>query len=157
MLARLTKVQILLALSAMILEHGRDCRDMRLEWYAVADVSHCVLMALSLSTDAIDGLTVHDETMARTANAYGDTICTETLVFEAVKQLGKSNAHEIIFEITQTYQRKRIPMRRAFESNPRVGAIMPKEILARLLEPWSHLGMIGTIVDKVLDRVASHH
>ncbi|HCW0875428.1 TPA: adenylosuccinate lyase family protein, partial [Pseudomonas aeruginosa] len=156
-LARLAKAQVLLALDAMILEHERDYRGTRLEWCAVADVSHYALMALSLLTDTIDGLTVHDETMARTANAYSDAICTEAFVFEMAKQLGKSSAYEIIFEITQACQRKRIPMRQALESDPRVGAVMPKETLARLFEPRTHLGMAGTIVDKVLDKVASHH
>ena len=156
-LARLAKAQVLLALDAMILEHERDYRGTRLEWCAVADVSHYALMALSLLTDTIDGLTVHDETMARTANAYSDAICTEAFVFEMAKQLGKSSAYEIIFEITQACQRKRIPMRQALESDPRVGAVMPKETLARLFAPRTHLGMAGTIVDKVLDKVASHH
>ncbi|WP_342616127.1 hypothetical protein RO524_17805, partial [Pseudomonas aeruginosa] len=43
----------------------------------------------------------------RTANAYSDAICTEAFVFEMAKQLGKSSAYEIIFEITQACQRKR--------------------------------------------------
>ncbi|MBU5233817.1 lyase family protein, partial [Vibrio cholerae] len=71
-LARLAKAQVMLALDAMILEHERDYRGTRLEWCAVADVSHYALMALSILTETIDGLTVNVQKMEGTAQAYGD-------------------------------------------------------------------------------------
>lgn len=156
-LARLAKAQVMLALDAMILEHERDYRGTRLEWCAVADVSHYALMAFSLLTDTISGLTVNDKTMARTADAFSDAICTEAFVFEMAKKLGKSSAYAIIFEITQTCQRNRVSMREAIESDPRVNTVMPAQTLARLFEPRSHLGMAQEIVDNVLGKVASHH
>lgn len=156
-LARLAKAQVTLALEAMILEHERDYRGTRLEWCAVADVSHYALMALSLLTDTIIGLTVNDKTMERTANAFSEAICTEAFVFEMAKKLGKSSAYEIIFEITQASQRNRVSMREAIESDPRVSAVMEEETLARLFEPRSHLGMAETIVDNVLGKVAGHY
>jgi adenylosuccinate lyase len=156
-LARLAKAQVMLALDAMILEHERDYRGTRLEWCAVADVSHYALMALSLLTETISSLTVNNKTMENTANAYSDAICTEAFVFEMAKKLGKSSAYAIIFEITQASQRNRVSMREAIESDPRVTAVMDEDTLTRLFEPRSHLGMAGTIVDNVLDKVASHY
>ncbi|MBM3104068.1 adenylosuccinate lyase family protein [Pseudomonas sp. V1] len=156
-LARLAKAQVMLALDAMILEHERDYRGTRLEWCAVADVSHYALMALSLLTDTIIGLTVNHKTMERTANAYSEAICTEAFVFEMAKKLGKSSAYEIIFEITQKSQRNRVSMREAIESDPRVSAVMEAQTLAGLFEPRSHLGMAEQIVDKVLGKVAGHN
>ncbi len=156
-LARLAKVQVMLALDAMILEHERDYRGTRLEWCAVADVSHYALMAISLLTDTIIGLTVNDKTMERTANAFSEAICTEAFVFEMAKKLGKSSAYAIIFEITQASQRNRVSMREAIESDPRVSAVMGEETLAKLFEPRSHLGMAEKIVDNVLGKAAGHY
>lgn len=156
-LARLAKAQVMLALDAMILEHERDYRGTRLEWCAVADVSHYALMAISLVTDTISALTVNDKRMEGNARAVADSICTEALVFEMAKKLGKSSAYEIIFEISQACQRDRVSIRDAIESDPRVTAVMEKEVLARLFEPRSHLGMSKTIVDNVLAKVDSRH
>ncbi|MEH6417922.1 class-II fumarase/aspartase family protein [Pseudomonas sp. CGJS7] len=149
-MARLAKAQVALALDAMILEHERDYRGTRLEWCAVADVSHYALMALSLLTDTVGTLTVNDKTMERTANDYCDSICMEAFVFEMAKKLGKSSAYEIIFELTQACQRDRVSIRSAVESDPRVLAAVDEDQLARLFEPKAHLGMAETIVDSVL-------
>ncbi len=156
-LARLAKAQVGLALDAMILEHERDYRGTRLEWCAVADVSHYALMALTLVTETISGLTVNDDRMAGNARAFAEAICTEALTFEMAKKLGKSSAYEIIFDISQACQRDRIPIRAAIESDPRVSAVLDQATLARLFEPRSHLGMSEKIVDNVLAKAGSRH
>jgi adenylosuccinate lyase len=155
-LARLAKAQVTLALDGMILEHERDYRGTRLEWCAVADVSHYALMAFSLVIDTVAGLTVNDKIMERNANAYSEAICTEAFVFEMAKKLGKCSAYQIIFEITQACQRDHLSIRKAIESDARVTAVMGEEMLARLFEPRAHLGMAERIVDKVLGKVANH-
>jgi adenylosuccinate lyase len=156
-LARLAKAQVMLALDAMILEHERDYRGTRLEWCAVPDVSHYALMALTLLTDTISGLTINDKTMERNARAFGDAICTEALMFEMARKLGKSSAYEIIFELTQACQRDRVSIRAAVESDPRVLAALEEGTLARLFEPRTHLGMAETIVDSVLAKVSGRY
>ncbi|MFC0225490.1 class-II fumarase/aspartase family protein [Serratia aquatilis] len=156
-LARLAKAQVMLALDAMILEHERDYRGTRLEWCAVADVSHYALMALALLTETIDGLTVNDKTMERNAHAFGDAICTEAVMFEMAKKLGKSSAYQIIFELSQACQRDRVSIREAVESDPRVIAAIEPGALAQLFEPRTHLGMSENIIDNVLAKVGSRH
>ena len=155
-LARLAKAQVMLALDAMILEHERDYRGTRLEWCAVADVSHYALMALSILTETIDGLTVNVQKMECTAQAYGDAICTEAVVFEMARKLGKSSAYQIIFEVSQASQRNHVSIREAIEADARVLAVMNDGALARLFEPRTHLGMSERIVDNVLARLAGH-
>lgn len=150
-MARLARAQVGLALEAMILEHERDYRGTRLEWCAVADVSHYALMAIRLLTDTVAGLTVNDAAMERNARAFSDSICMEAFVFEMAGKLGKSSAYEIIFELTQACQRDRVPIREAVEADPRVLAAVGEGRLARLFEPGAHLGMAGTIVDGVLN------
>lgn len=154
-MARLAKAQVVLALDAMILEHERDYRGTRLEWCAVADVSHYALTALALLSDTIGKLTVNDAAMDRNAHAYGDAICMEAFVFEMAKTLGKSSAYEIIFELTQACQRDRVSIREAVECDPRVLAAVDGGKLARLFEPRAHLGMAETIVDDVLTQVGN--
>jgi len=155
-LARLAKAQVMLALDAMILEHERDYRGTRLEWCAVADVSHYALMALSILTETIDGLTVNVQKMEGTAQAYGDAICTEAVVFEMARKLGKSSAYQIIFEVSQASQRNHVSIREAIEADARVLAVMNDGALARLFEPRTHLGMSERIVDNVLAKLAGH-
>lgn len=152
-MARLAKAQVALALDAMVLEHERDYRGTRLEWCAVADVSHYALVATALLTDTVAGLTVNDAAMARNARAFSDSICMEAFVFEMAGKLGKSSAYEIIFELTQACQRDRVPIREAVEADPRVLAAVGEGRLATLFEPQAHLGMAEALVDGVLNEV----
>lgn len=152
-MARLAKTQVTLALDAMVLEHERDYRGTRLEWCAVADVSHYTLTALNLLTEAISGLTVKSETMDRNARNFGDAICMEAFVFEMARKLGKTSAYEIIFELSQTSQTQRKSIRETVMSDSRVLAAVDKSVVARLFDPRAHLGMAERIVDDVLARI----
>ncbi|HYO56762.1 adenylosuccinate lyase family protein [Archangium sp.] len=153
-MARLAKAQVMLALDAMILEHERDYRGTRLEWCAVADVSHYSLAALNLLSDALCGLKIKSEKMEQNARAFGDSICMEAFVFEMARKLGKANAYQIIFELTQESQSKHKPLREMVESDPRVRAVVDEASLKRLFDPRTHLGMAEKLVDGVLAKVA---
>jgi adenylosuccinate lyase len=153
-MARLAKAQVMLALDAMILEHERDYRGTRLEWCAVADVSHYTLAALNLLGDALCGLKVKKEAMERTAQSFGDALCMEAFVFEMARKLGKASAYQIIFELTQESQSKRKSIRETVEADPRVRAAVDDEKLEHLFNPRSHLGMTEKLVDGVLTEAA---
>ena len=112
-------------------------------------------MALSLLTDTIDGPTVHDETMARTANAQRCDLYRGVRLRDG-QATGQEQRYEIIFEITGPASASGFRWPGALESDPRAGAVMPKETWPGC-SSRTHLGMAGTIVDKVLDKVASHH
>ena len=152
-MARLAKTQVVLALDAMILEHERDYRGTRLEWCAVADVSHYTLTGLNLLMEAIGGLTVKKERMEHNARTFGDAICMEAFVFEMARKLGKASAYEIIFELSQASQTQRKSMRETIQSDARVLAAVDESAVARLFDPRQHLGMTETIVDNVLARI----
>lgn len=93
--------------------------------------------------------------MEGTAHAYGDAICTEAVVFEMARKLGKSSAYQIIFEVSQASQRDHVSIRAAIEADARVLAVMNAGALARLFEPRTHLGMSEHIVDNVLAKLAA--
>jgi adenylosuccinate lyase len=156
-MARMAKSQVMLALDAMILEHERDYRGTRLEWCAVADVSHYSLAALNLLSDALCGLKIKKEAMEQTARDFSDSICMEAFVFEMARKLGKASAYQIIFELTQESQTKRRPIREMVESDPRVRAAVDEAALERLFDPKAHLGMAEKLVDGVLAEVAKRN
>jgi adenylosuccinate lyase len=156
-MARMAKAQMMLVMDAMILEHERDYRGTRLEWCAVADVSHYTLTALTLLSDALCGLKVKTEAMERNANTFSDAICMEAFVFEMARKLGKASAYQIIFELTQESQSKRKPIREMVEADPRVRAAVDEEKLERLFDPRAHLGMAEKLVDGVLAKTAKRN
>jgi adenylosuccinate lyase len=156
-MARMAKAQAMLAMDAMILEHERDYRGTRLEWCAVADVSHYTLTALNLLSDALCGLKIKTDKMERNAHAFGEAICMEAFVFEMARKLGKASAYKIIFELTQESQSKRKSIREMVEADPRVRAIVDEETLERLFNPRAHLGMAEKLVDGVLSKTAKRN
>lgn len=88
-LARLARAQVPLLLDAMTTEHERDGRTLRLEWPAVADVSHYTLTAVHLLEQVLQGLRVHTDTMADHAREVGDLICSEAIMLALAQVLGK--------------------------------------------------------------------
>ncbi|MDQ4068326.1 MAG: adenylosuccinate lyase family protein, partial [Actinomycetota bacterium] len=88
-LARLARSAAGLALEAMIGEHERDGRSLRLEWPAVADVSHATLAALAIVSQVVAGLSVRRHHMAAEALRARDLICSEPLMLALAEHVGK--------------------------------------------------------------------
>ncbi|MCA1656460.1 MAG: adenylosuccinate lyase family protein, partial [Actinobacteria bacterium] len=88
-LARLARANAMLGLECMIQEHERDARGLRIEWVAVADVSHHTLAALAILNEVLRGLQVYDTRMAQYAHESAEAICSEALMLELGRHIGK--------------------------------------------------------------------
>ncbi len=146
-LARLARSAASLGLEAMIGEHERDGRSLRLEWPAVADVSHSTLGALGLVSDVLDRLTVHREQMAEQARREADSLCSEALMLALARHVGKQSAHGLVYELSQTAQSEGRSLKDAAEAATEVTAHLKPDELEAVFDPASYLGSAGTLVD----------
>lgn len=146
-LARLARSSAGLALEAMIGEHERDGRSLRLEWPAVADVSHSALAAFSILYGVVDGVAVDRQHMAAEAYRVADAICSEALMLALGAHLGKQSAHGLVYELSQTAQSSGCPMRQALAASPEVTACLGADELAAIFDPSRYLGSAGELVD----------
>jgi adenylosuccinate lyase len=153
-LARLARAQVPVALEAMIVEHERDYRATRLEWPIVMDSSHYTLTAFSLMATILSGLRVHAERMAQTATYHSDSLCTEAMMLTLGSFVGKQRAFELVRRLFSDAIERRAPIGQVYRQSPEITALMDDAAIERLLEPRSHLGMAGEIVDSVVKAIS---
>ena len=154
-LARLARSSATESLEAMIGEHERDGRSLRMEWPAVANVSHSTLAALSVVGRVLDGLKVHRGRMAEAARGSADSICSEALMLALARHIGKQSAHALVYELSQTAQTSGGSLQEALLASPQVTSHLKAEELADVFDPGRYLGSAGPLVDAAVGAAES--
>jgi adenylosuccinate lyase len=149
-LARLARAQVGLSLEAMILEHERDYRGTRLEWPAVADVSHYTLTALDLLGGIVGGLRIHAERMAGTTNQGAEAACTEAMMLGLGALVGKQRAFKLVHTLSQKAQDRKVSLVEIAKQTPEIASLMDERTLGQIFDPAAHLGSSGVLTDGVL-------
>jgi len=124
-MARLSAAQAGLALAAMIGDHERDARSLRIEWACVPDVAHYCLAAAAMVRESVSGLKIQTERMRHNVEAVADQVMSERLMLAFGEHVGKQRAHEIVYDLTQ----------RAFESGQRARNLIGEQRETALLDP----------------------
>jgi adenylosuccinate lyase len=124
-MARLTAAQAGLALAAMVGDHERDSRSLRIEWACVPDVAHFCLAAAAMVLEIVGGLRIQTERLHGNVEAVADQIMSERLMLAFGERVGKQRAHEIVYDLTQ----------RAIETGRRTRDLIQDEPEAKLLDP----------------------
>lgn len=149
-LARLARAQVALGLECMIVEHERDYRGTRLEWPAVAEVSHYTLTALALTSTVIDCITVRAIDMESTARELADLACTEALSFLLGQRIGQAKAFTLIHRLSQDAIDRKRSVRECALSNHELNLVIDRATIEEIFEPTQYLGSAGELVDRVL-------
>jgi adenylosuccinate lyase len=149
-LARLSRAQVSLGLECMIVEHERDYRGTRLEWPAVAAVSHYTLTALSLTSVVLESITVRNADMEGTARELADLACTEALSFLLGQRIGQAKAFKLIHRLSQDALDRKKTIRECALANHELNLVLDRPTIEDIFEPTSYLGSAGELVDRVL-------
>jgi adenylosuccinate lyase len=153
-LARLARAQVPLLLEAMVVEHERDGRALRLEWPALAEVSHSVLAALAMLLEVVRGLRVRADVMEKNVRVVAELLCTEPVLFALVPKLGKRQAYRKVYELSQRAQSNRVPLVDLLRRDEELRRAFTCDELALLLDPRRHLGAAGEVVDTMVAAAA---
>jgi adenylosuccinate lyase len=151
-LARLARAQVSLGLECMIVEHERDYRGTRLEWPAIAAVSHCTLTALALTRNIVDAITVRGADMEGTARELADLACTEALSFLLGQRVGQATAFALVHRLSQDAIDRKKTVRECALASHELGLVLEPAAIEQIFEPTSYLGSAGELVDRVVAR-----
>lgn len=151
-LARLAAAQVEVALNGMLVEHERDSRGLRLEWVAVADVSHYTLAALTIVKAAVHGFSVHPDRMAANARADADAVCTEALMLALAKHVGKQSAHALVYDLSQAATSTGGDLRASVSRDCEVQRHLRGEDIERIFDPARYLGAAARLTREVVER-----
>ncbi|MHB8810275.1 MAG: class-II fumarase/aspartase family protein [Desulfobulbaceae bacterium] len=174
-LSRLVKNNAALGFEALLNEHERDYRAVRLEWVAITDGSLYTCGALALMQAILKNLIVHEERIRQNVGHAAGLIATEALMFRLAEKMGKQAAHQLLYEIsmearntTRRVDGKRgserrstdIPLVDLLAANPEINSIFPLEELRQAIDPARHVGLAGPLTDRVVqhakDWLAAH-
>ncbi|MFE6612072.1 adenylosuccinate lyase family protein [Amycolatopsis sp. NPDC057786] len=151
-LARLAAAQSGLALTAMVGDHERDARSLRLEWACVPDVSHYCLAAVEIATEVVTGLIVHPDRLGANVETVTGQVMSERLMFALGDHIGKQQAHEYVYKLTQRAQTDGIPVRKLAAEDPAITERFTDAEQERLFEPASYLGESPELTMRVVER-----
>ncbi|MBW3609092.1 MAG: adenylosuccinate lyase family protein [Actinobacteria bacterium] len=151
-LARLAAAQVPLALQAMIGEHERDSRALRLEWPIVADVSHYSLAALAIGRRILEGIVVHEDVMATNAEEAAGAVCTESLMLALGRHIGKQSAHAQVYELCQDATSRGLSLQEYLRNAPAVRRHLGEDELAQIFEPTAYVGSAPQLAIEMADR-----
>src|SRR5262249_2088932 len=144
------RAQVALSLEGMILEHERDYRGTRLEWPALADVSHCALTALELLTGVVSGLRIHTDRMRERTEQRAEAAGTEAMMLALGTFGGKQRAFEVVHALSQSAQDRKVPLLTMAKQAPEIVSLIGESALEGIFVPSAHLGASGALVDRVL-------
>jgi adenylosuccinate lyase len=151
-MARLAAAQVNPALQAMVVEHERDSRELRLEWAAVADVSHHTLAAVTILVDVMRGISVRPETMVANAAIKADEMASEALTFKLAERIGKQAAYDIVYANAQRAASEGRSLRELLAETGAVREHLTDEEVDRVFDPANHVGASTELIDRVLER-----
>ncbi|MBL8160957.1 MAG: adenylosuccinate lyase [Anaerolineae bacterium] len=148
-LARLTRVQTLSAIDAMMHEHERDWSSFQMEWAYLPEICVMTHGALELSLRVLRDLRVYPAAMARNLEITHGTLLAERVMLELGRFVGRQTAHDLIYEAAmESYEQNR-PFADVLRQKPQVMAHLTAEQIDTLLNPADYVGLAGTFVDRV--------
>ncbi|MET9357258.1 adenylosuccinate lyase [Streptomyces sp. NPDC006617] len=138
-------------LAAMHQEHERDMSLWGVEWTVVPETFCLVGGLLERTAWILDGLVVHPEALHRNLHHLGDLMLSEAAMMHIAEVLGKSEAHDVVYQAAMSAWETHRPLRDILMENAEViGSGVDRERLSDLLVPEGYLGSCGTLVDRAV-------
>lgn len=151
-LARLIKANAGLGFEALINEHERDYRAVRLEWVTVTDSSLFLCGALHLMKSIVTNLIVHETNIQRNVECSAALISTEAVMFLLGEKIGKPRAHQLIYEAAMAVYNSGQSLTMALAEHPEIKPFFNLEMLKAAINPGSHTGLSKELTDRVVAR-----
>jgi len=152
-LAKIVRADLPLAIEGMINEHERDMRSWQAEWEYIAEI--CILTGsiLQQSKRLISGLVVKPENMKRNLSVTGGLICSEAVMLELARKMGRLAAHELVYELSMKAFEQNVPFKKCLLESPEVTKYLNEERINYLLDPANYIGLSALFVEKVVKSV----
>ncbi len=137
-----------LALEAMQTEHEADRTTSVMMDKALNEV--CVLTGdiLQRMVSMFDGLRVFSDRMRRNLDLSGGLIMSEAIMLELGRQIGRQEAHDVVYDAAQAAFLDGTPFADALASAPEVSSRLTQAQLAALLDPAAYTGVCALFAER---------
>ncbi|MFE2041452.1 adenylosuccinate lyase [Streptomyces sp. NPDC059477] len=140
-------------LAAMHQEHERDMSLWGVEWAAVPETFCLTAGLLERTAWILDGLVVHPDALHTNLHRLGDLMLSEAAMMHLARTLGKTAAHDVVYEASMHAWETGRPLRESLAENTEIAdAGVDLGQLGDLLVPETYLGSCGELVDRVVEQ-----
>ncbi len=149
-IARIARQDVALALDAMTHDHERATGPWHVEWECVPEL--CVLAggALRIVLELFRGLVVHAGRMAKNLEADGGQILAEAVMMCLAPHVGRTRAHDLVYDACMEAHAQRVPLRDRLLSSPAIRQHLDEAAIDAALNPAGYLGLAEEFVDRVV-------
>jgi 3-carboxy-cis,cis-muconate cycloisomerase len=139
-----------LMLDAMVQDFERATGPWHAEWMAIPESFVLTAGALAQAKFALGGLIVDQDRMAANLDVSRGLIVAEAVMMGLAPQLGRQQAHDIVYDACRLANEQRLSLADALAANPQVAAQIDRATIDRLTSPGNYLGLAPEMVDRVL-------
>jgi 3-carboxy-cis,cis-muconate cycloisomerase len=109
--------------TASVQEHERDMAAWQQEWDRLPRLVVFTHRAVELAGTVLDGLTVNEERMKQNLEMSHGLIHSETIMMSLADEIGRQEAHELVYEVAMRAHENAIPLRDALAQDERLKGI----------------------------------
>ncbi len=149
-MSSLAAQQVPALVMAMTAGHERAAGEWQIEWDALPLVSALAAGSLANTIEILDGLVVHPDAMRANLLTDGGTIMAEAVMFRLAPHVGRSAAHDLVYDACIIARERRIDLREALRTTLAPGQLTLIEPLDETLDPARYLGEVDSIVNAAL-------
>jgi len=149
-LSRLIKNQAASGFDALINEHERDYRAVRLEWVTIPEASLMLCCGLNLIKAILKNLIIHETNIAENLEKSACHVSTEALMFGLSHKTGKQQAHQLLYDLAMKAYTTNKPLKDVLEDNPELGKLLSAQELTDLLKPENHIGAAAKLTEMAI-------
>jgi 3-carboxy-cis,cis-muconate cycloisomerase len=149
-MSALAAQQVPALIAAMSAGHERAAGEWQIEWDALPLAGSFAAGALVNTLQILRGLTVYPDAMRANLEIDGGTIMAEAVMFRLAPHIGRTAAHDLVYDACSVARERRIDLRAALEATltqDQVALIAP---LDEALDPARYLGEVDEMVDAAL-------
>ena len=144
------KQHVAALLEAMIEDHERSTGQWEIEWIVLPEIFMLTAGALAQTRFVLEGLEVKPDKMRANLDITKGMIMTEAVMMGLGAKLGRSKAHDLLYDIARKAVQNGEHLLDALEADPEIRKHADRKTLKKLVDPANYLGVAGPMVDRVL-------
>jgi len=148
--AAMVRQHVAALLDAMIADHERSTGPWEIEWLALPEIFLLSAGALGHTRGLLEGLEVDPVRMRKNLDLTGGLIVSEAVMMGLGPALGRSRAHDLVYEICRAVIAGKGSFLDLLAEHPEIRPHLDRAALARLVDPANYCGLAGEMVDRVL-------
>ncbi|PMR78824.1 adenylosuccinate lyase [Billgrantia endophytica] len=152
MLSRSVRYNAAMMVEAMVQEHERDGIAWKSEWKAIPETVLVTSAALFQTVNLLKDLRIDAPRMMRNMAIMKGYLLSEKVMLELGKKVGKSTAHEWLYEASMLGIENGLSFADSLAANHEISGTFSASEIEDMTRPELYLGTIGDQIDKVVAR-----